>query len=242
MPADGTAKIDAAKLAAGMARQLEGHRSALARGSPRLGWKIGINVPEVQSALGLGHALVGCLDGASVKASGASWQLGADPLVHVEPELAIRIASDVAPTTEVAQARAAIEALAPAFEIVDYARGASDLDSLLGHSMFHAGTVLGEFRPPTDLSGAGASWPSLFRDGKRIGAPRAALVAADLGVTVAHVARYLGAFGERLAAGDLILSGSFMERAVRLDSGSEIRADFGPLGWLSVRGAASPAR
>ena len=148
----------------------------------------------------------------------------------------------MAPNADVAEARAAIGALAPAFEIVDYARGASDLDSLLAHSMFHAGTVLGESHPAADLSAAGALWPALFRDGKRIGAPRAELVAGDLGVTVAHVARYLEAFGERLAAGDLILSGSFMERAVRLDSGSEIRADFGPLGWLSVRGAAEPGR
>ena len=236
MASDGAPALDTARLAAGMARQLTEHRAALARGSVRIGWKIGVNVPEVQRALGLEHSLVGCLDGSAVKASGESWAIGAGALVHVEPELALRIVRNVPANASVDDGRAAVGAVAPAFEIVDYARRGSDLDSLLAHSMFHAGTVLGEFRAPPPPPDAGSAWPLIWRDGKRLGSPRSELVPRELGAIVAHVARYLAAFGEHLAAGDLILSGSFMERAVRLDSGSEIRADFGPLGWISVRG------
>jgi 2-keto-4-pentenoate hydratase len=221
-----------------MARQLAAHRATIARGGTRLGWKIGVNVPEVQRALGLAYSLVGCLDGNAVGADGERWPLAPGALLHVEPELALRVAHDVAAGLSSTEGRAAIGAVAPALEIVDYARGGSDLDALLAHSMFHAGIILGEFRAPPPPSDAGVGWPTIFRDGKRIGTPRSDLVAVDLSVIVAHVARYLAAFGERLAAGDLILSGSFMERAVRLDSGSEIRADFGPLGWRSVRGEA----
>ena len=53
---------------------------------------------------------------------------------------------------------------------------------------------------------------------------------------MSFVARFLAEFGESLEATDIILSGSYTSTAVDLTIGSEVRADFGPLGSLSVRG------
>jgi len=45
-------RVDVDRLATGTARQLAALRAAIARGAPRLGWKVGRNVPDVQAALG----------------------------------------------------------------------------------------------------------------------------------------------------------------------------------------------
>ncbi len=139
------------------------------------------------------------------------------------------------PDASASDARRAIAAVAPAFEFVDYARGGMELDELLAHSMYHAGTVLGTLQPlPATLDDAGREWPVVVRESKPPLSPRDDLVPRDLGALVATVARYLGEFGEALLAGDTILSGSFTERAVRLEPGTRVVADIGSLGRVSI--------
>ena len=65
--------------------------------------------------------------------------------------------------------------------------------------------------------------------------PRHDLVPRDLGVLVSFVARFLAEYGESLEADDIILSGSYTATAVDFSVGREVRADFGPLGFLSAR-------
>lgn len=229
-----TGDLDIERLAPGMATQLGAFHAALARGMPRLGWKVGVNVPEVQAALGLRHSLVGWLDGAAVAGSGAHLAVPEGMVLHVEPELALEVGGPVSSTASSAEARAAITAVAPAFEIVDYLKGGHDLDELLAHSMFHKGTVLGDFQVLPNLVGAGFDWPTLRKNGKRVGVARDDLVPREVGAIVVSIARTLDAFGERLAPGDLILTGSFMERALRLDPGAHVTAEFGPLGSIEL--------
>jgi 2-keto-4-pentenoate hydratase len=217
-----------------MERQLARWRGALASGMPRRGWKVGINVPAVQARVGLAHALLGWIDGRRVHASGASLEPDPASKWHVEPELAIRLARTVDPAAGEDAAAACVANVAPALEIVDYALPADDLETVIEHSMFHAGCVLGASRPADAAAELGVRWPVL-KVGERIGpAPRADLVPARLGALLHFAAELLAGFGEELRAGDLLLSGSYAERAVTLAPHSEAVADFGRLGRVRV--------
>ena len=57
---------------------------------------------------------------------------------------------------------------------------------------------------------------------------------ADLGEIVQLVADFLARHGERLEAGDWILSGA-CTNPVRVAAGDEVSAEFGPLGTVTVR-------
>jgi 2-keto-4-pentenoate hydratase len=217
-----------------MERQLVRWREAQAAGMPRCGWKVGINVPEIQSRLGLDHPLVGWLDGRKRVASGARLEAGPGAKWHVEPELAIRIASAVDPALGPDAARACVADIAPALEIVDYSYPAGDLETIIEHSMFHAGCVVGDSRPVGAASELGARWPVLRVAGQQGPRPRSDLVPAEIGSLIHFVAELLSQFGEGLETGDLVLSGSFTERAVALAPHSKAQADFGPLGVVSV--------
>jgi 2-keto-4-pentenoate hydratase len=215
-------------------RQLARWRAARAAGMPRRGWKVGINVPEIQVRLGLGHPLVGWIDGHAVVESGACLEPNPGAKWHVEAELAIRLANAVDPALGPDAARACVADVAPALEIVDYSHPAGDLETIIEHSMFHAGCVVGVSRPVDAASELGARWPVLRVAGQQGPAPRADLVPSQLGSLVHFVAELLSLFGEGLEAGDLLLSGSYMARAVALAPHSEAQADFGPLGVVSV--------
>ena len=62
---------DRERYAPGMKTQLDRFHAALADGMPRLGWKVGINVPEVLGHLKLTHSGIGWLDGRKLLATGA---------------------------------------------------------------------------------------------------------------------------------------------------------------------------
>ena len=211
------------------AQQLQLLDARLAAGMPRLGWKVGINVPEVQRQLGLTHALVGFLDGARSYASGDAVPLAASAKVHAEVELCVRLASAVEAHADRAVALAAVDAVAPAIELVDYAIRAQGLMDVIRSSMFHHATVLGSWQPPR-ASIAIAEHVSLRVDDAFAAPARAELVPAHLGEIVLFVARQLSAAGRKLEAGDLILSGCFVAKAVPLRPGQTAHARLGDFG------------
>jgi 2-oxo-hept-3-ene-1,7-dioate hydratase len=215
----------------GMAAQLERLRAAVAAGTPRLGWKIAVNDPDVQRAIGLDGPLVAALDGAARIASGGTYRAPCGAALAAEAEIAIEIGRDLAGNVTVEEARAAIASSAPAIEIVDRARPAGDLSALLAHSVFHAATVIGTSQP--GLAAVPPAWPRLTVAGQPPVPADPKLVPQDLAAVVAHAARTLARHGERLAAGDRVISGSFVQ-PVPVVAGDRIDVDFGPLGIVAV--------
>lgn len=221
-------------LAAAFAQQLVTLRVRIAAGMPRRGWKVGINVPEVQAKLGLEHALVGWIDGDRMLPNDATIALPSGCLLHVEPELCLRLADSVDNRAGLTAARAAVDAIAPALEIVDYAKPAKSLEAIVEHSMFHFAFVLGDWRAVPDDGSIDIFQRVRLRVGDRRSEPaRADLVPRDIGAIVLLVAKVLGEAGERLNAGDVILSGSFMAKALLLEAGKTATADLGPFGRVS---------
>jgi 2-keto-4-pentenoate hydratase len=223
------------RFGAGMARQRERLREALAAGMPRLGWKVGINVPEIQRRLDIPHAAVGWLDGRRVVDSGDSLVAVPDARLQVEPEIAIRLGRALPVGASPDDALDAIAEIQLALEIVDYARPTRGLDDLLAHCMFHEATVLGPAIPADAVVGLGRDRPRLRSGTGQAEAPRADLVPSDPAELLRFVADFLAAFDERLVEGDLVLSGSYTAKAAPIAAGEGAAADYGPLGTVSVR-------
>lgn len=223
--------------APGMRLQLAALAARTAQGMPRRGWKIGINVPEVQQRLGLSHALVGFLDGAHVLDSDTEIYSPESAQLKLEPELCLTLGSRVVHGASHAEARAAISQVQPALELVDYTKPMRGLDDLISHSMFHHGIVLGAPRPlPSPEQVVELGRVLRFDVGGKVVTPsRSDLIPADLSELVLLVARLLGEFGESLQPGDLLMSGAFVDKAVPLLPGQAASADFGALGEVRVR-------
>lgn len=214
---------DLALLRPGMEVQLARRAEAIAAGMPARGWKVGINVAAVQAHFGLSAPCIGWLDGRRVLASGAEIDFLPEVGMRVEPEVCLRVGPN-----------GRLDAVAPALELVDFTVPPADLFSLLSSSIIHVATVVGEFSPPERAEGLGRRWPRLEVTGQGATAIAEGLVPENLQETVDFVAARLEAFGLALAEGDLIIAGSYAAGVPPLERGATARADFGPLGRVSV--------
>lgn len=211
----------------GMEVQLARRRAAIAAGMTPRGWKVGLNVKAVQAHFGIDTACVGWLDGRRILDSGAVVDFLPEVGMRVEPEVCLRVGEG-----------GRLDAIAPALELVDFTTPPKDLFALLSSSILHVATVVGAFAPPERAAGLGERWPVLEVTGQPTPPLGAGLVPADLQETVDFVAAMLPRFGEQLVAGDLILAGSYAAAVPPLERGARAKADFGPLGSVSVERAA----
>src|SRR6185503_4200646 len=127
----------------------------------------------------------------------------------------------VATPPSAADAWAAVGALAAAVEVVDYARPADGLAAILAHSIFHFASVIGAPCPPSAFGRLAADVPVLIKNGAHQGAPQDSLRIGEPGAVVARVAEILLDSGERLRAGDWILTGSWIT-PVPVSAGDEV--------------------
>jgi len=215
------------RVAAGLREQLASWRAELQGGARRVGWKIGLNVPEVQQALGIGEPVIGYLTSATLLEPGGSFDgTGAERLM-AEPEVALTIGHDVEPG-DLDDAREAIAAFAPAIELVDVGGSSGDVQAILAGNVFHRAVVFGEERPAlVDVSLDG----TIAARGE---VRESAEVPRDYADVVELTARLLAGAGERLEEGDRIIAGSLTPQ-VPVEPGDEVSVDLGPLGGVAVR-------
>lgn len=186
------------------AEVVDAFRELLAGSSaPTIGWKIGVASPASMAAADIDAPLVGALYEHGRVESGATLDVSswADP--RLEPEIAVFLGADVPAGASDAQASAAIESIALAFELVDIDGPLTDAPAMLRRNVFQRGVVVGErvpaHRPPA---------VTVLVDGEvqaEIGDPVA--VVGDYGGLVRHVAEALGAAGRTLRAGEVVITG-----------------------------------
>jgi 2-keto-4-pentenoate hydratase len=212
----------------GLRVQLDSWRGALGGGAERVGWKIGLNIPEVQHRLGLSEPVIGYLTSATRVEDGGSYAAAGAGALHAEPEVAVEMGRDVEPSVDADGAREAIAGLGAAVELVDTWRPPDTLEGILASNVFHRGFVLGPPRPAFPAEGVRAT---VTVNGEQRAAADSGDEFADV---VRLVARLLGAVGEHLREGDRIITGS-VTPPVQVQPGDQVTVGLGGLGSLEVR-------
>ena len=205
------------RLAIALRLQLEERDAAIAAGARRVGWKLGVGESE---RIGAGPVL-GHLTSATQIEAGGSVRVGAYAAVRADVEIAVRFARDVDLDNDV---RDAIGGYASALEIVDLGEADDPPEAIVATNIFHRAFALG---PARDDLPAGLSGGLVVNGELRASAP-----AADLTERLQRAAQILATLGERLRAGDWIITGSIVQEPV--GPGDEATADIGPLGAVTL--------
>jgi 2-keto-4-pentenoate hydratase len=204
-------------------------------GRRRVGWKVGLTAKAIQEQFHVHEPVFGCLLAEGRKPSGEGFR--ADALIKpgFENELCIGMARDLAPGADLATVAASVAWIAPALEIIE-TRGdfTRQLALALADNAQQKAFVVGT---PVALAAA----PDLPRVQARV-LINGAEVARGTGDAVlghpfhalAWLAGKLAEFGQRLAAGDVVMSGSFT-RQFPLAAGDTVETMFDGIGTVTAR-------
>lgn len=218
----------------GMETQLQRRQERLNAGEQPLGWKIGFGAPAAMAHLGTDAPLIGFLTDKTRLPSAATVAITGWTKPTAEPEIAVYLGRDLAAGSDRETARAAIASIGPAIEVVDINFPPDDVEAILAGNIFHRHVILGR----ADASRAGGELEGLagylYRHETEIATttdPQA--MTGDLVDNVRHVANLLTALGERLQAGQVIITGSIVP-PVGLAGEEEIRFTLDPVGTVST--------
>jgi 2-keto-4-pentenoate hydratase len=215
----------------GMGAHLEAQQ---ATGGRRIGWKMGLGLPAVMGKLGTTGALVAGLQDATLLDSGATLSVQGWSNPVFEPEVAVIFGSDLPAGGDRAAAEDAIEAIAPAIEMVDVAEPPSDPEAVLAGGFAHRAVLVGPRRAGFDLTGLATT---VTADGEVLATeddPEGAVGGDILGL-VRHAADYLGAFGEHLRAGQILITGSTIAPPPQVHAGQHLVYELAGVGSVEVR-------
>ena len=193
----------------GMRAQLETRRARLAAGEKPLGWKVGLGAPAALQKLGIAAPVVGYLLQSGRLSSGATVSLREYLRPVAEPEICVTLARDLGQGATAADALAAVKHIQPAVELADLepVPAPDNLDAVLAGDIYHRQVVLGDkTRIGGALDGIVSRLTRRGLEANRTDDPEA--LTGKLTTIVAHVANTLAAFGERLRADDIIITGS----------------------------------
>lgn len=208
----------------------------------RVGRKIGFTNRTLWEAYGVDRAFwADVWDSTTVFATGgaASVALGSFAQPRIEPEVVFALRSAVPMTDDPVEVLAAVEWMAPAFEVVScpypgWKFGIGDCIAAVG---FHGALVVGTHVPIDDanrdtVAATLASFEAtLWRDGERVDSGTGANVLDSPALALAHVARVVSEQPDAhdLAAGELVTTGT-ITNAHPVRAGERWHADYGALG------------
>lgn len=223
--------------------QAEWMRIKLAKGRKVVGHKIGLTSKAMQDAVGINEPDFGVLLDDMVLHDGASIPMSRFRQPKLEVELAFILDKPLAgPDCTIYDVLDATRYVVPALEILDARlhridpvsrRGRKVMDTISDNAA-NAAIVLGA--RPFRVHDFDLRWVSalLFQNG---GIGETGVAAGVLGhpaLGVAWLANRLARYGESLAAGEIVLAGSFT-RPIDIAAGDVIHADYGPCGSISCR-------
>ena len=219
-------------VADGMRVQLASRRTRIDAGARPLGWKVGFGSPASFELLATDRPLVGFLTDASLVDDGAEVAIGGWTTPSLEAEIAVRLDADVRGDSSRADVREAIGGLAAAIELVDVHPPPRDVRAILADNIFHRHVMLGPFDARRrDAKGITAR---IARDGVEVAATEdPAAATGELVDVVRLTAELLAACGERLRAGEVVITGAVVP-LLPVAPGERWRVELPPLGALGV--------
>jgi len=214
-----------------MLAQLTERRRRIEEGEASLGWKLGMGVPAAMAKLGTDAPLVGYLLAPARVEDGGTVSLDGWGTAKLEPEIAVHMGADLAAGASRADAEAAIAGLGPAIELVDLDPSADDPEAILAADIFQRHVLLG---PVTEGATAAGTSARALKNGDEAAATADATEATGDPVDlVLHVANVVGAAGEGLRAGEVVICGSVVP-ALDVAPGDTVEVQLDPLGSLTV--------
>lgn len=224
------------RVARGMRAQLAKRRQRITAGEKPLGWKIGFGAQAARERLKISAPLVAFIMQGALLKSGAPVNVKHWTQPVAEPEIAVQLASDLPAGSNAAAARAAIASLTPAIELLDLDPVATqdNVDAVLAGCIYQRHVVLGaNSRSGGETADLSAR---VFRRGAlaaKTDDPEAAT--GKLPNLLTHLADLLGAFGENLKAGDIVICGSTVAPPQIAPDETEFAYRLDPIGDVSVR-------
>lgn len=213
-----------------------------AAGARVIGWKIGLTSRAMQAALNITTPDSGVLLDDMLFADGAVVPAGRFIQPRVEAEIAFVTKAPLAGATVTrADVLAATGFVTPSLEIldtrirrIDPATGkARTIVDTVSDNAANAGVVLGAQRHAVDALDLRWVGAIVKRDGVVEETGLGAGVLDDPVTGILWLVHRLARYGAGIAAGDIVLSGSFI-RPIEAPSGSRFEADFGPFGRVDL--------
>ena len=212
----------------------------LVTGRKRIGWKIGLTSRAMQDALNIDTPDSGVLLDDMLFETGSRVPKGRFIQPRIEAEIAFVMKAPLKGDVTRDDIIAATDYVCPSLEILDTRILRADPDTgqtrtivdTISDNAANAGVVLGDTRlaPDRDLRWLGAI---VSRDGTVEETGLGAGVLNDPVTSVLWLAQRMEQYGQQIAAGDIVLSGSFI-RPVECPPGTQIDADFGEFGRVSI--------
>ena len=179
----------------------------------RVGYKIGLTSKRMQEMCGVNHPNSGVVFEKRLHKGGVVLALSRLGRLGIEFECCARMGTSLAPRAQpytLEEVSAAVEAVCPAFEVIDDRNSDYPLDllSLVADNSWNEGNVLGEFK---------STWPDLGTaksvlecNGKVIDEGKGSDVLGHPFEPLRWLANNLNELGQTLKAGEIVLTGSWV--------------------------------
>lgn len=198
-----------ARLDDGMVAQQALLSLAEAAGAAQAGWKAGFGTSAWREKFLLDAPLVGFLLDTTHVPAGSAVAIGSWTTPRAEAELALRLGQDVPADASPEAALAAVEAIAPAIELVDLDPPPADPGGVLSGNIYHRHWTTGAFLAmPADLGTLVGRVTAMGEAMAPVDDVEAATGSA--GEVLAEVARIAARHGRGLIAGDVVILGSIV--------------------------------
>ena len=203
----------------------------IAAGERQIGWKVGLTAAPIQQQFGFHEPVFGCI--LDSKPSGHVF--GRDELIRpgFEPELCLRVGETLSGEVDIPTVRRAIDAVYPALEIIE-TRGdfTAQIAVAMADNAQQRTVVLGDPVPLGALA-LDAVAATVRINGATVATGRGDAVLGNPLNSVIWLARKLQEFGRVIAAGDIIMSGSFT-RQFPIAPGNRVEVDFVGVGAVQA--------
>jgi len=201
----------------------------LNRGEKLVGYKMGFTSHAKMKQMGVDDLIWGRLTDAMVIEQGNSIDLNEYVHPRAEPEIAFKLKAPLAGKVSIDEALAAIEAVAPAIEVIDsrYQNFKFSLADVIADNCSSTGFVIGQWLP-ADTNIKALDMQLKVNDETQAQGLSSEILDHPLNSLV-EAARCVAQYGETLEAGQIVLAGA-ATAAIALERGQEISAEVESMG------------
>jgi 2-oxo-3-hexenedioate decarboxylase len=204
----------------------------LQRGERRVGIKMGFTSRAKAAQMGVHELIWGRLTDQMIVEDGGTLDLSRYVHPRVEPEIAFLLRAPLHGAVTAAQAMAAVEAVAPAMEIIDsrYQDFKFSLEDVVADNASSSGFVVGPWmRPDLDIGNLGLV---MTFNGQPVQIGSTAAILGHPARSLAAAARMSAAGGEQLEPGWIVMAGG-VTAAETLIAGTHVETEIQGLGRVA---------